>query len=319
MASKSPGFTYYPKDLLVDTATMSPEEVGVYWLLVSFAWVGLPGTGGQCCLPDDDRQLAMLARLPLKEWQAMRERILALFQRDAATGHLVHGRLLKELRSQQTRSKTGKKNVGKRWGNDTNDGSEPVPGSLPTAYQTTSTSYGSGSTHAGALKADANEDANEDVTQDPGEGVRGGGPPAGAESHRPPVQAWPPPADPAEAAIGADFDAFWAAYPAPLNQPDAERAWLETAPERPPLPELLLALKALAASARWRAEGGRAIPGPGKWLRRRGWTERPPARGDGYNPQTDLMAPTEVELRFAAEGHPAFAHLRHLLPAGDAS
>ena len=287
MPSKSPGFTYYPKDLIADTATMSAEEVGVYWLLVSFAWVGLPGVAGQCRLPDDDRQLAILARLPLKEWRAMRERILSLFQRDPVTeGQLVHGRLLKELAIQQARSKTARNNVKKRWrpgtGGDTTNESPDVPEPYR-ADTAVSDSYRSGTTPAGALKADANEDADEDVVSK----IEDGPPPSLASSPPAAVQppkSWPPAPSPEELVELTECDAFLAAYPFPGNVPDAQHAWHETRLIRPPIEELKLIVAAWAASPKWREQNGKFIPGAAKWLRGQGWKSRPGPRGDGFEP-----------------------------------
>lgn len=82
-----------------------------------------------------------------------------------------------------------------------------------------------------------------------------------------------------------DFARFWEAYPRKTGQAAARRAWRE-APERPPLPDLLAALAAHAASDQWRRENGRFIPNPATWLSQGRWADSLPASGR----QAELLA-----------------------------
>lgn len=56
--AKSPAFQVYPADFIhnVDTAGMTTEEIGAYWLLLCYSW--------DAPLPNDHKRLARMARLP---------------------------------------------------------------------------------------------------------------------------------------------------------------------------------------------------------------------------------------------------------------
>lgn len=60
--AKSPAFQVYPGDFIhnVDTAGMTAEEIGVYWLLICYAW--------DAPLPNDPVRLARMARLTPKKF-----------------------------------------------------------------------------------------------------------------------------------------------------------------------------------------------------------------------------------------------------------
>lgn len=62
----------YVADYLADTGHLSTVEHGAYMLLIMHYWQ----TGG---LPDDDRKLARIARLPLEQWQEIRDTLSDLF------------------------------------------------------------------------------------------------------------------------------------------------------------------------------------------------------------------------------------------------
>lgn len=103
---------------------------------------------------------------------------------------------------------------------------------------------------------------------------------------------------------GRDFEVFWAAYPAPMNRMDAERAWSQTIGQRPPLGELLATLAALAGTPRWQEQGGKFVPAPGHWLRRKGWTERParasPRSATGTGALARVETTAEQDARYNA-------------------
>lgn len=82
----------------------------------------------------------------------------------------------------------------------------------------------------------------------------------------------------------AGFDAFWREYPKPRDRGDAELAWLEMAITEEMLATVLLpALREQREWPEWREDGGKWIPWPAKWLRKKRWLDRRGAGGDGLS------------------------------------
>lgn len=75
----------YIADYLADTGHLSTVEHGAYLLLIMHYW---QNSG----LPNDDRKLARICRLSLKQWQAIRSTIAELFGDEWR-----HGRIEAEL------------------------------------------------------------------------------------------------------------------------------------------------------------------------------------------------------------------------------
>lgn len=75
-------------DYLADTTHLSTEQHGAYMLLLMTAWK----RGGS--LPDDDGQLASIARLDMPRWRKHSATLRAFFGRQG--GDLVQGRLAEE-------------------------------------------------------------------------------------------------------------------------------------------------------------------------------------------------------------------------------
>ena len=69
---KRPWMAFYWGNYLADTGHLSTVQHGAYLLLIGHYWVH----GG---LPDDDRQLANITRLPLEEWLTHRPTMQAFF------------------------------------------------------------------------------------------------------------------------------------------------------------------------------------------------------------------------------------------------
>jgi len=69
-----------------------------------------------------------------------------------------------------------------------------------------------------------------------------------------------------------DFTEFWQAYPKKAAKKDAQKAWVQTAKERPPLDELLGAIKKQMRSRQWQ-DG--VYPHAATWLRGERWHDEP--------------------------------------------
>jgi len=68
-----------------------------------------------------------------------------------------------------------------------------------------------------------------------------------------------------------DFEVFWAAYPRKVAKGAARKAWAATSGKRPPVAEIVSAVKAQAETEQWREAGGKFIPHPATWLRAERW------------------------------------------------
>lgn len=98
-------------DYLKETMHLSPEQHGIYDLLLMNYWVR-----GEA-LPDDDEYLARVAKASLCQWQTHRPVIGKFF--GIADGKWVHTRTEEQLavarRKMETKSKSGKMGASARW------------------------------------------------------------------------------------------------------------------------------------------------------------------------------------------------------------
>lgn len=70
-----------------------------------------------------------------------------------------------------------------------------------------------------------------------------------------------------------EFDLFWDAFPKKKAKGDCRKAWKQTQKIRPPITELLAAIKAASHTEQWMRDDGQFIPYPATWLRREQWTD----------------------------------------------
>ena len=91
-----------------DTAHLTNEEHGVYLRLLMFAWRS-PG----CCLPDDDKRLALMVGVTPKKWAALRP-VISQFWR-VGDGRWTQKRLTAEREKVQGRSEKGEAAAEARW------------------------------------------------------------------------------------------------------------------------------------------------------------------------------------------------------------
>jgi uncharacterized protein YdaU (DUF1376 family) len=118
---------FYVGDYLRDTARLSTEAHGAYLLLIFEYW-----TSGRP-LPDDDRQLAAIAKLSKFRWQKLKILLATFFS--VADGVWRHKRIDVELENAKARAAAGRIGAEARWAktNGTSHAiaSEPHPLPLP--------------------------------------------------------------------------------------------------------------------------------------------------------------------------------------------
>jgi uncharacterized protein YdaU (DUF1376 family) len=117
-----------------DTAHLTNEEHGVYLRLLMFAW-----RSPECCLPDDDKRLAIMTGLTDKKWRALRP-VIATFW-TVENGAWTQKRLTKERDFVKGKSEKNRDAAKARWnGNalenkDTGD-ANAIPAHMPESCQT---------------------------------------------------------------------------------------------------------------------------------------------------------------------------------------
>jgi uncharacterized phage protein (TIGR02220 family) len=77
--------------------------------LLTNSWLEEP----PATLPDDDQELAALARVSMEEWVRLKPLLIHQFQKDTTTGRLVNERLMAEWNKQQKRKSAGSKGGSK--------------------------------------------------------------------------------------------------------------------------------------------------------------------------------------------------------------
>jgi uncharacterized protein YdaU (DUF1376 family) len=98
-------------DYLASTAHLTTQQHGVYLLLMMHYWTT------QKPIPDDDEMLALIVRLPLKEWKHDRKAIETLFHiKDGAWFHqAMFDEIAKAMKVSKKRQELGRKGAAKRW------------------------------------------------------------------------------------------------------------------------------------------------------------------------------------------------------------
>lgn len=82
---------------------MTDKQVRVYLSLLCYSWLESP----RATLPNDDLQLAQLARLSTDEWEEIKAPILAKFATDG-NGRIYNERLMEESQYVEKKVKAGK-------------------------------------------------------------------------------------------------------------------------------------------------------------------------------------------------------------------
>ena len=77
------------------------------------------------------------------------------------------------------------------------------------------------------------------------------------------------------------FEEFWKVYPKKRGKRDAEKAWKQTAKERPENGAIVQAVQDQTGWESWKKSGGQFIPYPASWLRAGCWQDEPDAPSMG--------------------------------------
>lgn len=129
-----PALPLWTDAYLGDTAHLTNEEHGVYLKLLMFAW-----RTPDCCLPDDDRRLAIMTGLSDKKWRTMKPVIAAFFT--LGDGVWQQKRLTRERNFVRGKSEKNRDAAAARWkandmkANDTVDADASL-GHMPERCQT---------------------------------------------------------------------------------------------------------------------------------------------------------------------------------------
>lgn len=88
------------------------------------------------------------------------------------------------------------------------------------------------------------------------------------------------------------FEIFWEAYPKKVDKDSANQAFWEV---DVPVEQLVKALQEQQRSSQWKAEGGRYIPNPATWLKRKGWEDQLIPAGGNVPRGASGLGPEELE------------------------
>ena len=110
--AKAPAFQFYVRDWLCSrkVSTMSGDCIKAYMYLLCEAWLNEP----RATLPNDDEELASMARLELNVWMSIKHTVLGCFKTgecDEHRGLLYSERLLEISRNYESKKRLGNKNA----------------------------------------------------------------------------------------------------------------------------------------------------------------------------------------------------------------
>lgn len=129
-----PALPFWTDAYIGDTAHLTNEEHGVYLRLLMFAWRS-PG----CCLPDDDKRLAIMVGMTDKKWRAVRPVIAAFWIIE--NGVWTQKRLTKERDFVRGKSEKNRDAAKARWDakpleNNEHGNANAMPTHMPNGCQT---------------------------------------------------------------------------------------------------------------------------------------------------------------------------------------
>jgi uncharacterized protein YdaU (DUF1376 family) len=105
-----PALPLWTDAYLADTTHLSATESGAYLHLLMAAW-----RAPTCSIPNNDRQLARMARCTPREWQKVRGVVMAFWTLDDATTFWTQKRLLTERIRVRENSREQSRKAGIKW------------------------------------------------------------------------------------------------------------------------------------------------------------------------------------------------------------
>ena len=248
----------YIGDYLADTMHLSGPEHGAYLLLLMHSWRTGP-------LPDDDRQLAAIARTELAAWRRMADTIRAFFA--AENGALVQGRL------ERTRSEQGEKIEQRRAAGRASAAARNGQRNANERPTKTQRAFNERSTSVGAsLPLSLEQTTRESESEAEKEERKKEDSPFATLT---PSTAAPPRPRPPD-----DFEDWWSAYPRKVGKDAARRAYGAARKRGASQADLLMALH----RQRW-PDDPRYVPHPATWLNGGRWADDPEAAAPPERPK----------------------------------
>ena len=110
--ARLPIMPVFPRDLIADTAHLSPEQFGAYCRILFHTWIA----NGQA-LADDERRMAHLVGVSVHRWRTHLRPVLVEFF-DLGDGHWHQKRLEAEWEKALTKSTKARKSANDRWKED---------------------------------------------------------------------------------------------------------------------------------------------------------------------------------------------------------
>lgn len=108
----------FPDAYLRDTTHLTTEEHGAYFLLLMAAW-----GNEDCSLPNDEKRLAALVKMPIARWRRISANVLEFWTIDK--GRITQKRLRKEWDYVQARREKRRDAAQSRWGSKCNANAYP--------------------------------------------------------------------------------------------------------------------------------------------------------------------------------------------------
>lgn len=252
----------YIADYLGDTSHLGMAEHGAYLLLLCHYW------RTQQALPDDDQQLARIARGTRAQWKAVAPIIRAFFKPATINGVrvLVHNRVEREMVEARKRSEA-KQAAGKAGGIAARgkSGRKTIPDELQN--------------NSNAINSPLETEwQNNTPSPSPSHS-------ANAEKSISPVPGSKPKPKNLLNGHEKDFNEFWAAYPKRVDKRDAMKAYVK-ALIRSDASVILAGAQAYAQNRK--DEDPQFTKGPAHWLNADCWLDESPL-SDDFKPDPELQ------------------------------
>mgnify|MGYP001614627593 CR=1 FL=1 len=108
MSAKPSHIPLFPDAYLRDTTHLTTEEHGAYFLLLMAAW-----GSDDCTLPDNEKRLAALVKMPVHRWKKISQTVLEFWTR--REDRLWQKRLMQEWLYVQEKRGKARASVAQRW------------------------------------------------------------------------------------------------------------------------------------------------------------------------------------------------------------